>query len=261
MLLPPSESKRGGGDAGAPLELSELSFPSLTRPRRAALAELRRLSSNLTIMSDALRLGAGQRHELLRNREVRTSPTMPALERYTGVLYDAIGVESLEEAARACASRSVIVHSALFGLLGADDSIPAYRLSHDSRLPGRRLRDLWRGSISSELDAIPGVVLDLRSEGYVALGPLPPAANRFFVRVVTETAAGRTRALNHFNKAGKGRLVRAVLESGIEHSDAESLLGWAEASGIRLRADTAGELQLVVDQQGTGSTARQQPTR
>ena len=61
---------------------------------------------------------------------------MPAIDRYTGVLFDALDAPSLDADAREFARETVVVHSALFGLVGALDEIPAYRLSHDSRLPG-----------------------------------------------------------------------------------------------------------------------------
>src|SRR5690554_2576168 len=115
ILLPPSETKRDGGAEGSSLDLGRLSFPELAGPRRSVSSELRKLSSNLTTMAAALKLGTGQQHELLRNRAVRTSPTMPAIDRYTGVLYDALDAQSLPSDAREFAARHVAVHSALFG--------------------------------------------------------------------------------------------------------------------------------------------------
>jgi hypothetical protein len=64
--------------------------------------------------------------------------------------------------------------------------------------------------------------------------------------VVSEDETGRRRALNHFNKMGKGQFARRVIESGIDHPDADSLLAWAVAAGIRLDRGAPGELDLVV---------------
>ena len=55
------------------------------------------------------------------------------------------------------------------------------------------------------------MILDLRSEGYVDLGPAPARADSVFVRVVSVEDDGRRRALNHFNKHAKGRFTRALL--------------------------------------------------
>ena len=197
-------------------------------------------------MSAALKLGVSQQFEITRNRELRSSPTITALERYTGVLYDALDVETLNVSARQFAGNHVLIHSALFGLLGADDPIPAYRLSHDSRLPALPLRKLWREHISAVLAASDGVVLDLRSEAYVDLGPAPAGPKTAFLRVVSDSADGPRRALNHFNKKGKGEFVRALCEAAIDHQSIDSVLEWSRGAGIRLERGTLGELDLIV---------------
>ena len=243
LVLPPSETKRDGGDA-APLDLAALSFPELAPQRRAALAALRTVSRSVSGSLDALSLGPTQRFEVDRNRALRTSPGMPALERYTGVLYDGLEVESLSPAEREFASRHVVVHSALFGLVRADDPIPAYRLSHDSRLPGLSLRKHWRDSITSALARHEGLVLDLRSESYASLGPAPDSAT--YIRVVSENAQGRRVALSHFNKKGKGEFTRAVIAAGFDHATVDDLVAWASREDIRLEPGAPGELDLVV---------------
>ena len=244
LLLPPSETKRDGGAEGSSLDLGLLSFPGLTAPRRRMLAAVRVLAQNRTRMASALKLGPTQLFEVDRNRALRRSETMPAIERYTGVLYDALDAASLSPSAREFAAAHVMIQSALFGLVRAGDPIPAYRLSHDSRLPGLPLGAGWRREIARELDGMPGLMLDLRSEAYVALGPAPRRA--WFLRVVTEDADGSRRALNHFNKKGKGEFTRAILEAGIDHGSVGSLLDWAAASGIRLSRGADQELALVV---------------
>lgn len=242
LLLPPSETKRDGG-TGAPLDLAALSFPELTEARRRALAAVAELSSDLDAARRALKLGPSSAAEAQRNLVLATSPTMAAIDRYDGVLYDALDAATLPAAARRFAGRHVAVASALFGVTGALDPLPAYRLSHDSRLPGLTMRRLW-APLAGALASRRGLVLDLRSEGYAALGPAP--AGSVYLRVVSEGDDGRRRALNHFNKTGKGAFTRAVLLAGIDHPDADSLLAWAAHSGIRLEPGAPGELDLVV---------------
>lgn len=247
ILLPPSETKRGGGVPGSSLMLTQLSFPELTAVRRSVGAQLRRLARNLRTMAEALKLGPSQHDELLRNRAFATAPTMPALERYTGVLYDALDAQTLPADARKFATEHLVIHSALFGLIGAGDPIPPYRLSHDSRLPTQSLKKAWREPIAMVLGNQKGLILDLRSEAYAALGPAPARDGSWFLRVVAHGPDGRTKALNHFNKKGKGEFVRALLSAGIDHPDAGSLLRWAGTSGFELGFGAAGELELVVE--------------
>jgi cytoplasmic iron level regulating protein YaaA (DUF328/UPF0246 family) len=246
ILLPPSETKRDGGAVGTSLDLSLLGFASLGKSRRAVIAALRKLARNQRAMAAALHLGPALHFEVARNRALGSSPTLPALDRYTGVLYDALDAQSLPADARSFADRHLVIHSALFGLLRAGDPIPAYRLSHDSRLPELRLKRVWGEPVSAVIGASDELVLDLRSEAYVDLGPSSGALHSYFFRVVSEDAGGVRRALNHFNKKGKGELVRAILTAGIDHQDVDSLLAWALASGIRLTRVAEGELELVV---------------
>jgi cytoplasmic iron level regulating protein YaaA (DUF328/UPF0246 family) len=245
ILLPPSETKRDGGAAGTRLRVDALRFRRLDVARRTVLGALTELAADEDASRTALKLGPTQSGEVARNRVVRRSPLMPAIDRYDGVLYDALDAASLSESARAFASGHVLIASALFGLTGALDPIPAYRLSADSRLPGISLRGLWSGPVSTVLARVSGLVLDLRSEGYAALGPAPVGADSVFLRVTTD-AGGLRRALNHEGKSGKGAFVRRLLEAGVDHPDAASLRAWADSSGIRLEHGEPGELVLVV---------------
>jgi cytoplasmic iron level regulating protein YaaA (DUF328/UPF0246 family) len=246
VLLPPSETKRDGGEAGRALDLDSLRYPQLTAQRRSAIAALTLLSGDPVAAAHALGLGPTQALEIERNRVLESSAVMPAIDRYTGVLYDGIDAASLASPERAWVLRHVVVNSALFGLLGAGDEIPAYRLSHDSRLPGLPLKKHWREANAAVLAATPGVILDLRSESYAALGPLPKHDDAHYLRVVTQTATGQKKALTHFNKKGKGIFVRRLAESGRDHESVDSLLEWAAASGIRLEPGKPGELELTV---------------
>jgi len=246
ILLPPSETKRDGGLTGSTLDLSALSFPALSDGRRRALDELRVLSADPVTAAKALKIGPSLHFEIERNRTAELSPLLPAMDRYTGVLYDGLDSVSLDAAARTFLAQTVVISSALFGLIGAGDHIPAYRLSHDSRLQDLRPKALWRDAASSQLGEHPGFILDLRSESYVALGPVPAGANASYLRVVADGPDGTKRALNHFNKKGKGEFVRLLAQAGISHDSPESLVDWAETQGIRLAAGKAGELELVV---------------
>ena len=55
ILLPPSETKRDGGDHDSTLDWSRLSFPALTEQRQAVAARLTELTKN----SEAARRALG----------------------------------------------------------------------------------------------------------------------------------------------------------------------------------------------------------
>ena len=245
ILLPPSETKRDGGE-GAPLDFAELSHPRLNARRRALVRAVRALSKDPVEARRALRLGPRGDADIERNRLIARSATMPAIDRYTGVLYDGLAAHTLSAEARERAGSSLVVHSAMFGLVGALDPIPAYRLSHDSRLPGYRLGEHWRAAIGRELAARQELIVDLRSEGYADLGPLPRRENAVYVRVLTRGERGETTAAGHFNKAAKGRFTRALLDADELPESVAGLLELAPAAGFELRRAADGELALII---------------
>lgn len=244
VLLPPSETKRIGGD-GPPLRMQDLSFPALEPLRETLVNELVDLASDTPASRRALGISASQDAEIQRNAELRSSPTQPAISRYTGVLYEALDVESLHGPAAARARARLAVGSALFGLLRAQDLVPAYRLSATSKLPGQpTLASRWRPLLEPVLKDIAthDLVVDLRSGSYAALGRLPAAVK---VDVVAEHADGTRSSVSHFNKAHKGRLARALATTRSEPNDAAAVATVARRAGMRVERRGA-ELSVVV---------------
>ena len=243
LLLPPSETKARGGD-GPALDLTALSRPELTPVRERLVDAVVALAADLPAARTALGLGPRQDDEIARNAALRRSPTLPALLRYTGVLFDALDVPSMTRAQRARASRRLAVGSALFGLLAADDPVPAYRLSAGSSLPGHPgLRTLWRPALSPLLDAADDLVVDLRSGAYAALAPVHGAVT---VQVVTERPDGSRAVVSHANKATKGRLARLLATTTAEPADAARLVPLLRRPGLRVEREGTA-LTVVVD--------------
>lgn len=245
ILLPPSETKRAGG-SGRALDLADLALPSLRPQREAVVEALVALSDDPAAAARVLRLSPRQLGEVAVNAALRTSPTLPAVDRYTGVLYDALDAASLDTRARAWLGAHALVHSAPFGPVGALDRIPAYRLGAAASVPGLpSSKRLWADAVTAALGAVTAAfVLDLRSEAYAALGPVPAATPSIYVRVVSEGADGAVRALNHFNKHAKGALVRRLAQERPRVGSERALRRWADAAGLRLREGGAGELEL-----------------
>jgi uncharacterized protein len=244
VLLPPSETKRAGGD-GPPLKLEVLGFPDLSPLRAALVAELVELATDRPACRSALGISARQDDEIDRNAALFTSPTLPAVDRYTGVLYDALDIGSLKGAAAQRARARLAVGSALFGLLRAEDPIPAYRLSASSKLPGgQTLAARWRPLLVPVLTRIADgeLVVDLRSGSYAALGRVPGAVD---VDVLAEHPDGRRTVVSHFNKAHKGRLARVLAAGRSEPGDAAAVAAIARRAGLRVERDGAA-LTVVV---------------
>lgn len=245
VLLPPSEGKTAPTD-GPVLDLESLSFPRLNRTRDQLLRALVKLASgNPKRAADVLGLGPTQADAIVADAQLLELPCAPAGDVYTGVLFGELDLPTLSAAARRRADHTIVVASALFGLVRAGDPIPAYRLSGTVSLP--RLGSVagrWRPDVPKILDEAvgDGLLVDLRSGTYVQLGK-PSAAlapRTASVRVLHE-AGGVRKIVSHFNKATKGRLVRALLTEGVEVAGVDELadawrdLGWAvEQDGTRL---------------------------
>ncbi len=242
VLLPPSETKRAGGD-GPPLNLEALSWPELRPVREELVDELVGLAADPPSCRQALGISAAQDAEIERNAALRRAPTLPALRRYTGVLYDALDVESLRGAEAVRAKARLAVGSALFGLVRAEDPIPAYRLSATAKLPGQPgLAVRWRPVLEPLLAEVAEreLVVDLRSGAYVGLGRLSQSVK---VDVVAEQSDGKRSVVSHFNKAHKGRLARALAAGRSEPDDAAGVARVARRAGMRVERD---ETRLTV---------------
>ncbi|OLT45155.1 hypothetical protein BJF85_01715 [Saccharomonospora sp. CUA-673] len=243
VLLPPSETKAPGG-SGAPLDLDALSLPELNPVRRKLADALVELAADVPASLAALGLSERQAGEVDRNAALWTAPTMPALQRYTGVLYDALGAGSFTTAEADRAGARLAVASALFGVVRAGDPIPAYRLSGGSSLPGLgTLRSVWRPVLEPALDT-DELVVDLRSGAYATLARIPGAVT---VRVVTEDASGKRKTVSHHNKAYKGRLAAVLATQRSELSTVDQLRTVAERAGMTMEQASDTELVLVTD--------------
>lgn len=243
VLLPPSETKAHGGD-GPPLDLATLSYPELTPTRRKLVAALSTLADDVPASLSVLGLSGRQVDEVEHNAELWDAPTTRALERYTGVLYDALDVHSLSPDERKRADDRFVVASALFGLVRASDPIPAYRLSAGHRLPGLGpLSRAWRPVLEPALDAIDDMVIDLRSGAYAALATVPGAIE---VRVLSENCLGQRKVVSHHNKAHKGKLARVLAQATREPSDIDGVRAIATEAGMRVERETDRRLCVVV---------------
>jgi cytoplasmic iron level regulating protein YaaA (DUF328/UPF0246 family) len=243
ILLPPSETKHPGGDGG-PLDLAALSSPELTPVRTELVEALVKLADDPPAARAALGLSEKQDDEIARNAALWTGATLPVLQRYTGVLYDALSVGTLTRSQRARAEQRLAVGSALFGLVRGTDRIPPYRLSAGSALPGLpSLRALWKPALRPVLARIDDLVVDLRSGSYAALAPVPGAVT---LQVLSERPDGSRAVVSHFNKAHKGRVARLLASSTAEPSDVVGLRRLLRRAGLHVEHDGGPSLTLVV---------------
>ena len=265
FLLPPSETKIRGGDGGF-LALDAFSFNALGKARATVLAALESLGADPDLAAKVLKIGPKNLAELEANRQLRSSPTLPAIDRYDGTLFDALkgiepavaggAVNPLSSLAKGRLSEHVFIQSALFGLVSAGDMIPAYRLSGTTSLPKVSLKKLWSEAhhgLWAELagggaEARQHLIVDLRSKTYAELAPLPvdDSIDWVWIEVVHEGPDGSRMPMNHFNKKAKGVLVRAALQAKLMPKTVAELGEVARAVGLELEGPKGDRTAVLV---------------
>lgn len=238
ILIPPSEGKASGGTGLSLTEMGTYSSPGTNvashQPGRhsdhidlsaqrakvikAYLAYVNRarptpkFAQFFGLKDEALNAA------LLANREILTSPTLAALDRYTGVLYQELDASTLSAAARKTAAKQLVIFSGLWGILSPGELIPNYKLKMGSSLAKLgKLSTWWRPHIETALaERTNGqVVWDLLpNEHAVAWQPKQTTALRIRVKFLDEVASGSSTklvAVAHWNKLLKGSLVRHLL--------------------------------------------------
>jgi cytoplasmic iron level regulating protein YaaA (DUF328/UPF0246 family) len=227
ILVPPSEGKAVGGD-DPPWAAGASSLPVLDAARAEVAA------------------AAGVR--------VAEEPTMPALERYTGVLYRELDWPTLPGPAKRRARSSLVVFSGLWGVVAPHDPIPYYKLKMSASLDGLgRLSTWWRPRLDEALaPALRGrVVWDLLPQEHAAAWT--PARSSCRRRIVVRFVDRRGATVSHWNKLLKGALVRHLLVEPT--ADPLDLAGWAHPAGYHLdvgASDLDGDPVQVVFREGYG---------
>jgi cytoplasmic iron level regulating protein YaaA (DUF328/UPF0246 family) len=224
LLLPPSEGKaldakqpslRKGGRTHNGWDPGDGAFASLAPQRLAVVEALSAASGG----SEGL-LGVKGAH-LMRAQSANSSlpgaPTLPAWQRYTGVVWDHLDPATLSTVAR----RRIVVVSGLLGLVRGDDPVPDYRLKMSANLrPMGKLSTWWRDDLTEALCKASRrkIIIDLLPQEHSAAwmpGNLPRSARGVKVSLIDR----RGRPGGHFAKAAKGELARAILTDGLHTLD------------------------------------------
>lgn len=207
ILLPPSEGKNRPR-RGRPLDLGALSFPELTPLRDALVSTVARVSDE-PHAARTLEVNPNLVDDIAGNVRLASAPTASASNIYTGVLYQALDLDSLDPASKRRANRWIVVISALFGALRLGDRVPPYRVNICSTLPdvGHLSRE-WRRALPVALESAMKpleLVVDCRSSTYAAVWrPQGERAERW----VQVTVPGAS----HMAKHTRGLVTRELVQ-------------------------------------------------
>ena len=178
ILLPPSEGK-SQANSEQDLDLSLLRFATeLTDLRRSAITA--------------------------HNSAILDSHASPAIEIYSGVLYQALDWQSLGTAAKKRGRNELLIVSALYGVLSPDDPIAPYK--------AKLKISYWKPAISKVLDQLnPELIIDCRSSTYAGVWH-PDPKKTVGIRVFQEHDGVRS-VITHMSKKYRGQLTRLLLEN------------------------------------------------
>ena len=216
ILLPPSEGK-ATRTRGRAMNLDTLTSAQLNPLRERVIETLARVSAQPDAAA-ILKVSPNLTDEIARNVRVLSAPALPAGDLYSGVLYDALSLTTLDSAARRRANRWVAVQSALYGVLRLTDRVAPYRLSMSVNLPGLGpLAGFWRPALDEAMpDLARGVIVDCRSSTYAAAWtPRGDLAHRW----VQVNVVGAT----HMAKHTRGLVARHLCEQGVDAKTPDQL--------------------------------------
>lgn len=193
ILIPPSEGKKSGGTHAPLKKVSKDVHAVIDQWAGISAAEWGKL---LGVKDKALA------RALEVNRALLTSKTLPAIERYTGVVYSAIDYASLKELARKYFDEHVRIVSAVFGLVKPRDVIPDYKCKINHFGADKHWRKVCKSTFSGAF------VIDLLPQAHQKAVDYADGVAVGFSWI----KGGRKMPAGHQGKHIKGRFIRWLCE-------------------------------------------------
>jgi len=152
-------------------------------------------------------------------KPLTTAPAAKAIDVYSGVLYQALDWGSLSATAKARGNKSLLIVSAIFGVLRPSDVIPNYK----AKIKGSD----WKSVLKSALDGLDAdLIVDCRSSTCAGVWQSPP--DRTVAVRVFKKERGKISVITHLSKKYRGELTRELLKSGKSPKTPAELLKIAE---------------------------------
>ena len=196
ILIPPSEGKAKVRPSDILFKDTNFQFANYTQQIVDLLCLIE--NEDLTSVYGTTQEKAMMFHR--QNQDVFNSKCVPAIERYTGVVYNHIEWSTLSKQAQNYMKKHIMIFSGLFGLLTPDTLIPDYKL----KMNVLSLKSLW-GPIITEHLKNEDIIFDLLPQ--VHRKAYTPNKNTIQIDFLVRSK-GRTSAAGHFGKAVKGQFIR-----------------------------------------------------
>jgi len=255
ILIPSSEGKKTGGDESKIYRVvknnkkNNYFMKDLWIERENIYGKLRETISemNFDALEKILDLkGNNLKIAIEKNEDLLNQETLVAIERFSGVMFQAINYKGLNDKEKNLFNRSAIIVDALFGLLKPEDLIPDFKLKLSSKLKDLNLIDFWKVNLkpilSKEFEG--KIVIDILPDNFRKTIPSDLIEINDYVRVkFMENKSGKTINVGHNSKQLKGEFIRYLLKK--ENINRDYLENFKHSAGYIFDKDLSDEKSII----------------
>jgi cytoplasmic iron level regulating protein YaaA (DUF328/UPF0246 family) len=211
ILLAPAETKLSGGDNN-PVCKTNFSFSSLYKYQLEILKHYEEFIKASTIEELSSWFGLKNLNDVEQySKSLRDKPTMKAIQRYTGIAFEALDYDSLTQDGQKYCDENVLLFSNLFGVLKASDLIPDYKYKQGAKLPNCDVERFYKEHLKDILDQYLGdEVVDLRA-GYYDKFYKPTAST------ITFKFLKDGKVVSHWAKYYRGLVLKTIAQNKIDN--------------------------------------------
>ena len=210
ILLAPSETKKSGGALS--FNPNTLLFEALLPHRTKLLHAYINVLQKGDIPTLSKMFGLKKEADILAHKkDIIHELTMKAIERYTGVAFDYLGYEDLDEKTQHYIDNHVILFSNLFGPIRASDLIPEYKLKQGEAVGEIKTEKFYHEHSAQLMESYlaEDEILDLRAGFYDKFyKPTKPYTTLKFIK--------EGKVVSHWAKAYRGIVLREIAKAGVE---------------------------------------------
>ena len=210
ILLAPAESKKEGGD-NKPYCKDNFAFEELFDIRDKVFNTYEEFVQNQSVEELSKWFGLKKESEVIKYQEsLKDKPTMKAIQRYTGVAFDAISYDDLKKEEQNYIDENVVIFSNLFGPLKADDLIPDYKFKQGAKLSDLNIEKFYKDKTTDYLDEyVEGEIIDLRAGHYEKFYKSTKA------NVLTFKFIKNGKVVSHWAKHYRGEVLKQLSQKNI----------------------------------------------
>jgi len=214
ILLAPSETKKSGGEL--PFNPNSLLFKELAPYRTKLLHTYINVLQQGDMQVLSKMFGIKKEADILKHKkDIIHELTMKAIERYTGVAFDYLGYEKLDNVAQTYIDTHVILFSNLFGPIKSSDLIPEYKLKQGEAVGEIKTEKFYNEHSAHLMEAYleNEEILDLRAGFYDKFyKPTKPYTTLKFIK--------EGKVVSHWAKAYRGIVLREIAKASVTSIEA-----------------------------------------